>query len=457
MLRAGGLVEERHCAVVGAGLTGLVAAYRLVRSGWRVSLFERYPEAGGLVASFSVGGEPLECFYHHIFTSDTDYLDLAEELGLASEIDWLPSRMGIYAQDRLWDFGTPVSLLRFAPLRWTDKLRFAASTLRLRHTTDYRPFEHVTAREWIVRNAGQRVFDTVWGPLLHQKFGESADDVAMVWLWGKIRLRGRSRSTSGLGERLGYMRGSFRRLVDALVAYLRHAGSELHFASPVLEVAPASSGVTVRARQTEGLFPRVLFTAAPAELAKVVHGSVPPVFSEQLRAVAHTNALCVVLELDRPLQRYYWLNVADPSFPFGGIIEHTNYLPPERYGGRHVVYISKYLADSNPLWRARDNEVWRVYLPFLRRIAPTLDERWVLARHHFKAANAQPVIPRQYPERMPPFATPIPGLFHACMAQIYPEDRGQNYAVRSGNRAASAIIAADRTDNSSRTSQPGDP
>jgi protoporphyrinogen oxidase len=441
MLARGDKMPEERCAVVGAGLTGLVAAYRLAQAGLRVAVFERYPEAGGLVVSFQVGGEPLECFYHHLFTTDADYIALAEELGLGDAIEWLPSRMGMYSRGQLWDFGTPASLLRFSPLSWPDKARFAWSTLRLRHLADYRRLEAVTARDWIVRHAGQRVYDTVWGPLLEQKFADMAEQVSMVWLWGKVYLRGRSRSPSGLGERLGYMRGGFRQLIEILVDCLRERDVELHLASPVLRIAEADAGLTVRTRKAEEVFSMVLFTAAPAELAATIGDSVPVPYLEQLRGLPHTGALCVVLELDRSLSPYYWINIADREFPFGGLMEHTNYIPAARYGGRRVLYISKYMFANNPLWTMRDDDVWRVYLPFLRRINPDFDESWVRARHHFKASNAQPVIPTHYPEAMPPFATPLPGLYHACMAQIYPEDRGQNYAVRAGNRAAMALLA----------------
>jgi len=429
-------------AIVGAGLTGLVAAHRLASAGWRVTVFERYPEAGGLVACFDAGGERLECFYHHLFTTDTDYVALADELGLGPAIAWLPSRMGIYSKGRLWDFGTPVSLLKFRPLPWVDKFRFGWSTLLLNRTADFHQFENVTAREWILAHAGRRTFDTVWGPLLHQKFAEKADEVAMVWLWGKVFLRGRSRSTSGMGERLGYMEGSFGRLVEALVGRLRSAGVRLEFANPVRRIARAGDGLEVHARTGPERFDRVLFTAAPAELGRVAGEQFPRAYAERLAGLPATAALCVVLEMERSLSPYYWLNVADPEFPFGGLIEHTNYLPRERYGGRHILYISKYLFPDHPLWRAHDDEVWAAYRPFLRRVNPSFDDSWVIARHHFKAAYAQPVIPRGYPAVIPAFDTPLPGLHHACMAQIYPEDRGQNYAVRSGNRAAEALLAA---------------
>ena len=223
-------------AVVGAGLAGLTAALRLTQAGHKVQVFERYPRPGGLARVMEVGGEPLEAFYHHLFTSDTSYIALAEELGVADLIDWLPSRMGIWTDGRLWDFGTPQSLLRFRPLSFLDKMRFAMSTLLLQRSKDPPRFETVPASEWIRRHQGQRVWQKVWGPLFHQKFAEDADKVAMVWLWGKLCLRGKSRSASGMGERLGYMRGSFAKLVEAREERLEDGGSELYLSEAVQRI-----------------------------------------------------------------------------------------------------------------------------------------------------------------------------------------------------------------------------
>jgi protoporphyrinogen oxidase len=166
----------------------------------------------------------------------------------------------------------------------------------------------------------------------------------------------------------------------------------------------------------------------------------PADYASRLQALEATGALCVVLETDRPLTPYYWLNVADREFPFGGVIEHTNLVAAARYADRHVVYLSKYLFPDHPLWRAAEGEVWRQYAPFLRRLNPDFEESWVLARHNFKASFAQPVVPCHYSRLVPPLHTPVAGLLHACMAQVYPEDRGQNFAVREANRAAEALL-----------------
>jgi protoporphyrinogen oxidase len=427
-------------AIVGAGLAGLTAALRLTEAGVPTRVFERYPRPGGLARSLEIGGEEIEAFYHHLFTSDTAYVALAEELGVDDLIEWLPSRMGIWTEGRLWDFGTPASLLRFRPLSWIDKARFALSTLYLQRIGDPSKYEQMPAAEWVRRHQGERVWRSVWGPLLYQKFADDAERVAMVWLWGKLRLRGTSRSASGMGERLGYMRGSFAGLVRALERRLEDAGTELHLKDAVQRVEAIEGGFELHTRRGSWHASRVLVAAPVTDFLEVAGHLLPEDDRRSLETLRATGALCTVLELEHSLTPYYWLNIADDSMPFGGLIEHTNYIPRERYGGRHILYISNYLFPDHELYRVPKREVLDRYLPALRRINPEFEPSWVLASHHFRADYAQPVVTTGYREKIPPFRARVPGLYLCSMAQIFPEDRGQNYAVAYGEKVARVVL-----------------
>jgi protoporphyrinogen oxidase len=146
-----------------------------------------------------------------------------------------------------------------------------------------------------------------------------------------------------------------------------------------------------------------------------------------------------VLELNRSLSSMYWLNVNDPSFPFVGVIEHTNFEPASTYGGKHIVYLSKYLPNSAKLYRMSDEDAARVGVDTLKRMFPEFREDTVLNAHVWRADYAQPLVERHYARLIPDFATPVKNLFLSSMAQVYPEDRGTNYAVRNGIQAANAI------------------
>ncbi len=427
-------------AIVGAGLTGLTTALRLTGAGYSVRVFERYPRPGGLARVLEIGGEEIEAFYHHLFTSDTAYIDLAKELGVDHLIEWLPSKMGIWTENRLWDFGTPISLLRFRPLRLFDKFRFALSTLLLQRTKDYSPFEDITAKDWIRKHQGERVWRSVWGPLLDQKFAEDADKVAMVWLWGKLCLRGTSRSESGLGERLGYMRGSFAAFVRALEGRLAERGVTLHLSDAVKKIEKDGDGFRLSSRDGSWTAKRVVVAASVPDFLETAGDLLTDSERGNLSQLRATGAICTILELEHSLTPYYWLNIADSEMPFGGLIEHTNYIPRDRYDGRHIVYVSNYLFPDHPLYRAPKKQVIETYLPALTRINPSFERSWIKASHHFRADYAQPVVTVGYSGKIPSFRSSVPGLYQCSMAQIFPEDRGQNYAVAYAEKVARVVI-----------------
>jgi protoporphyrinogen oxidase len=434
------MADSPRVAVIGGGLAGLVAADRLLGAGVPVTLFEKYPEAGGLVGIVTVGGTPLERYYHHLFTSDIDYVSFAKEFDLEKDLLWLKSRMGFLSGGRLYDFGTPASLLRFKPLGLVGRLQFVLSTLKLRQSSDWKRLEGETAMGWMRRNGYGRALDAVWGPLLRQKYGRRAEDVGLVWLWGKIALRTRSRDETGLGERLGYLKGSFGRGVAAVLQRVKERGGDVRTSRPVRIVKRGAGGFDVTFAGGTEAFDLVLSTVAIPELLRLAP-DLPEETRKKWSAISYCHALCPILELDRPLSPYYWLNVGDDAMPFGGVIEHTNFLSPADYGGRHVVYLSNYVLPDDPKWKRRDEELWAEYLPALRVVNPSFDESWILAKQIGRAEYAQPIIVPHYSKLLPPLQTPVPGLWSACMAQTYPEDRGQNYAIRIGREAADAILA----------------
>src|SRR5579884_1405756 len=177
--------------VIGAGVTGLVAAYELARAGHQCDVYERWPGLGGQAATLDVGGgQLLERYYHHLFMSDHHMVGLYDELGMPEAIDWRVSRVATFAAGKSYPFTSPLHLLRFKPLSPLARLRLGAAIVWLqkgRHTVD--EFEHITARDWIRRHMGEEVWQKLWGPLLHAKFNSRGDDVSMAWLWRKLTLR----------------------------------------------------------------------------------------------------------------------------------------------------------------------------------------------------------------------------------------------------------------------------
>jgi protoporphyrinogen oxidase len=243
-----------------------------------------------------------------------------------------------------------------------------------------------------------------------------------------------------MGERLGYMRGSFARLVEELEQRIGAQGGELHLSEAVRRIELRDGAFQVITRTEDFAVDRVISATAVPDYLDIAGHLIAEPEREVLERLTATGAICTVLEMNRSLTPYYWLNIADDEMPFGGLIEHTNYIPRERYDGRHILYISNYLFPDHPMYSAPKSEVLASYLPALARINPSFDEGWILASHHFRADYAQPVVTRGYRSEIPPMRSSVPGLYLCTMAQIFPEDRGQNYAIMYGDRVARIVL-----------------
>ena len=152
------------------------------------------------------------------------------------------------------------------------------------------------------------------------------------------------------------------------------------------------------------------------------------------------SAILMILVLREPLSEMYWLNVADRTIPFVGVIEHTNLLGADHYDGNHIVYLSNYLTNRNPLYDLNEEELLRSYQPHLKTINPNFNEAWIKDVHYHKIDYAQPIIGTSYSENLPSHYTGIEHLYLANTTQIYPEDRGTNYSVRMGRRVANLVL-----------------
>ena len=431
--------------IIGGGAAGLAAAYALTRQGHYAEVFEVAPFLGGQASTFEVGGGQLERGYHHLFVSDTAMTELIHELGLGDRLAWLESKVGLYHSGRIWDFATPLDLLRFKPLSLIQRLRLGLWTFALQKTRNWQKFEGVTAQDWLTQHLGTETYRTIWEPMLRGKFGEYYDQISMAWLWGKIYLRVASRGKALQKERLGYPMGSFGEVFDRLEQRIVQQGGTVHISARVNRVVVEEGIATGLEVQLSGQEAKVreydaVIATTPSYVFTRLVPTLPQDYLDKLVNVRYLSAVLVILILDRPLSDKYWLNIADRSLPFVGLIEHTNMIDPSLYGGRHIVYLTNYTTRESDLYQKSDAELLEEFIPHLQKINPQFDRSWIREYYHHKVDGAQPIIGVNYSHQIPDHRTPIGKLYLANTTQIYPEDRGTNYSVRMGRQVADMVL-----------------
>jgi protoporphyrinogen oxidase len=362
---------------------------------------------------------------------------------------WVESKVGWFDSGKIYPFVTALDLLRFSPLPPLDRIKLGLMAVRLRGREEWAEFEHITCKDWIEKNVSKKVFEKMWGPLLQGKYGDAYDQVAMAWLWSKIHLRFQSRE--GGKEKLGYLTGSFAVYIDELERRLRDGGVSIHTGAGVRQItADANRATGVVLETGEAVQADAVVAAVPSTLFKKM---APPLTDDYARRLDHVKwqgAVCMVITMKRQLSPIYWMNIGDRSMPFLALVEHTNFIGPENYGGNHILYISNYLHQGHEYFGMDEDELWAVFEPALKRINPQFSSDWVNQRWLFKAPYAQPIIRMDYSAHKPDHRTPVAGLYLETMTQIYPEDRGQNYSILMGENVAKMVVE----DHATRATSP---
>jgi protoporphyrinogen oxidase len=425
----------KHISILGAGFGGLAAAYDLIRHGNQVTIYEASDHFGGLAAGFK---EPhwdwfVEQYYHHWFASDEHMLGLINELGWSEKVLFPRPYTVMYYRERFYPFDSILKAILFPGLGWgINKVRFGLVGLFLRLTNDWKALEKFTVDSWMRKWAGDRVYELMWQPLMIGKFGERyVTQVNMAWMWARLKAR---------TTHLGTFQGGFQAFADRFAATLQELGVTMVLNSPIQQIIPApdSNGIDLVTTDGQVHYDQCLVTTSPNLLARLVP-TIPPYYLNGLLGLKSMGAVVMTLSLKHQLseQGYYWYNLPKSAgFPFLALVEHTNFVSPEHFGGDHIVYCGDYLEPDHEYFQLSQDELLKRFLPSLQRFNSNFQPEWINKTWLYRTNYAQPVPLLNHSHNIPTIQTPLPGLYFASMSQVYPWDRGTNYAVEIGRRAA---------------------
>ena len=429
--------------IVGGGLAGLAAAYRLQQAGEAVRVFEASEAVGGLAATYETSGDRIEAFYHHLSKSEETIVELAAELGVDDRLEWRYGSDAYYVDGVVHPMNKPWEILAYPHLSLYDKFRLGMLVLDI----DVRggvpsfdtyerleDFEDVPVKQFILEHTSRGCFESFFLPLLRAKFGDRWEEVSAAWLLGRIKFRGERDILKG--EVLGDFDGGFATLLDALVE------------------AVGRENITTGARVTDltldGGVSAMTVETADGEAAHAVDGAVVAAMPNVLEDLTgyecdidFQGTVCSVISVDEPLTDTYWLNIAE-EVPFGALIEHTNFVPPERYGGEHLLYAVSYIqSPEEELWQMDDSGVEAAWLDGIESLFPDFDRESVNWIRTARNPRTAPIYERGYLDLVVPYdlGDSAPGVYYAGMASRaqYPE-RSLDGAIEAGYAAADAML-----------------
>ncbi len=256
----------------------------------------------------------------------------------------------------------------------------------------------------------------------------------MAWFWARLKAR---------STKLATYQGGFQAFADDVAANLQQRGIQIRLNTPIRQILPRpEGGLTLYLDSGKESFDRCLVTVSPGLLARLAP-NLPQAYLQGLMNLKNMGAVVMVLSLKEKLSEegYYWFSLPKSAgYPFLALVEHTNLVPSSEFGGEHIVYVGDYLDVDHEYFRLTQEELLERFLPAITRFNPKFSQDWVIKTWLFKTNYAQPIPLVNHSKNIPAIQTPVPGLYFASMSQVYPWDRGTNFAVQIGRKAARLMM-----------------
>jgi protoporphyrinogen oxidase len=421
--------------VIGAGLTGLVAASSLAKAGFDVTVLESELHPGGMLSTFRIGWEDLERIPHLIGASDRDLLRLFGELGLQEQIEWFRPTAALYHGGLHQRITRPRDLLRIGTLSAGTRLNAALAALN----RGLPPFLCEQSLRCLLpegRGTGRTVPDE--------------------WLAACSRNSG---TRSGSSRVFGYPAGGFSTLVRSLIKDIEVHGGRIRYGCTVTDIRRIEGGFRVDCvlEDCTSYFEdveEVIATVSGRRFAEMTSGAgLPETYLEPLRSARYQGHLSLALRLKQSLTPFHRTLVSSDA-PFRLVTEHSALVGLRRYGG-HIVYLSRDIDTAEPLWTQSDGEIFRLFFRGLAEIHPGLlrsdVKDWRLTRIRY-------VSPSRSPSRSHDalhMETAFPGLFLASPARSVAEEHSLDRSVRSGLSVAARTVLSRANRTGATSKAPG--
>jgi len=437
-------LKGKNIAIVGGGFTGLTAAYKLTQLGAKVTIFEAGASVGGLASGCTIQGDAVEKAYHFLYKTDKYMLRLLNELNLENELNFYKSSVSTFVNGKLFPMSNPTDLLKFSPLKFHNRVRLGLVVLFLQRVKNWQKLTKVSAIDWLNRYAGKEATKIVWEPLLKGKFDKYYKEITMCWLWGRIKQRADSRDKKMGGEALGYIDGGFEIIINKLLEKIteKNLGNiVLNAFVEKIKKDKDSQKVTVIIEDNELNFDKVLLTVPNHIAHKLLedHQEEYPEYFEKLQKVDYLDAAVLLFATDDPITEFYWHNINSVNSPFVVFLSLTSLIGNHRFNGKHVYYIGDYIPAEHKYMKISEEDLTNFWFKSLKNIFPNFSIDSVIEKKVFRFKNAQHIVDIGFENKIASHTTPFEGIYLSNFSQIFPMDRGTNYAVRDGYRMAEKL------------------
>jgi protoporphyrinogen oxidase len=427
---------RKHVVIIGGGLSALSCAYYLIKSGYLVSIIEKSDRLGGLASGFKQESweYSLEKFYHHIFTTDKELCSLLKEINYKGMNFYQVSTQSLYQVDDkylAYNLDSPKALLLFPLLGWVDKARAALILIFCKFSPFLPFFSQLKAVDFLIRTMGIKSYEILWKQLFRKKFGKYAENILMSFFWARVKTR---------SQQLGYPNGGFNTIVQALEEYLKKNKANIYKENYVTSIKRVEEQYQVCIKSKKLIADYIVCTTPTSIFNRILNELLPQPSSKRVENLPTLAAINLILVTTKPLLTHaYWMNICVADVLPMVLVQHTNLIGKEHYGGEHIAYIGNYLEVDSELFKKSDTEVYEEYLPHIKRIIPEFEPSWIKKYFVYRAEVAQPLYTKDFINAGLTHATELKNVYLANLDTTYPYDRGTNFAVKNGKTVAALI------------------
>ena len=435
-----------HWGVVGGGMLGMTMAYRLAKSGQRVTLIEAAPQLGGLASTWKLGEVEWERYYHVILLSDTRLRNLLEEIGLTNELRWVETKTGFFTGGKLYSMSNTAEFLGFPPLNLIEKLRLGGTIFYASKIRNWRRLENMLVADWLKRWSGKGTFEKIWEPLLKAKLGESYKRTAASFIWAHISRMYKARRTGLKKEMFGYVRGGYRTVIERLTEKLIDLGVDIQIGSATKSVKKNADGGfdIVDVNDQVSQFDRVVVTTPN----NVVHKICPDLSADErakLQGTEYLGICCASMLLDKPISPYYVTNITDTWVPMTAVIEMTNIVDEQETAGKSLIYLPKYVPAGHELFDQSDEQIQESFIAALEKMYPDFSRDDVNAFRISRTRSVMAIPTLNYSNSLPEMRSSVPGLFIVNSAFILKGNLNVNETIRIAEEAFDVVLTPEMT------------